>query len=307
MRARLGALLGSDFVVLDVRVAPESANVVITPRVSDLALGQFRLMFPNARIVVSEVFDLDAGLDHRGPIHDALSADVDGYVLANSLDGLGVEIAKQAGLQLSGSTGRTPLQLQSAAPQPASASHTPATEPVPEGAGPVIWWINGPFGVGKTTLVAALARRDRRVFDPELVGNLLRRVIPEPVRDYQSLRPWRALVAETAIQLVEHYDCDLVCPMSLLNREWAGEIFAGVSLAGIAQRNLVLHADRSELERRIREDQSESEAGEWRLDAIDRYEAARGWLDAEAEVIDTTRLSPAEVAQRVNALITAPR
>ena len=132
-------------------------------------------------------------------------------------------------------------------------------------------------------------------------------MIPEPVRDYQSLRPWRALVAETAIQLVEHYGCDLVCPMSLLNREWAGEIFAGVSLAGIAQRHLVLHADRTELERRIRGDQGESEAAPWRLDAIDRYEAARAWLDAEADVIDTTRLSPAEVADRVDSLITAAR
>lgn len=300
MRARLGALLGSDFVVLDVRVAPESANVVITPRVSDLALGQFRLMFPTARIVVSEVFDLDSGLDHRGPIHDALSADVDGYVLANSLDGLGVEIAKQAGLQLSGSTGRTPLQLQSAAPSPPA-----ATASAQQGAGRTIWWINGPFGVGKTALAAALARLDRRVFDPELIGTLVRRLIPEPVRDYQSLRPWRALVAETAIQLVEHYDCDLVCPISLLNREWAGEIFAGVSLAGIGQRHLVLHADRAELERRIREDESESEAAPWRLDSIDRYEAARAWLDAGAEIVDTTLLSPADVADRVDSLMTA--
>ena len=149
MRARLGALLGSDFVVLDVRVAPESANVVLTPRVSDLALGQFRLMFPNARIVVSEVFDLDAGLDHRGPIHDALSADVDGYVLANSLDGLGVEIAKQAGLQLSGSTGRTPLQLQSAPPEPASAPSAPQRDPLPRASARSSGGSTGPSASGR--------------------------------------------------------------------------------------------------------------------------------------------------------------
>ncbi|AQP52081.1 hypothetical protein [Tessaracoccus flavescens] len=102
MRARISEVLGEGFVVLDIRKAPSTANVVIAPRVSDMGLWGLRREFPDARILVSEIFDPAWGLDHRGPIHEALGADVDGYLLANSLEALGGEVANQANLQLTG-------------------------------------------------------------------------------------------------------------------------------------------------------------------------------------------------------------
>lgn len=307
MRARLSEVLGEGFVVLDIRKAPSTANVVIAPRVSDMGLWGLRREFPDARILVSEIFDPAWGLDHRGPIHEALGADVDGYLLANSLEALGGEVANQANLQLTGSRSRTPLQLPGAEatdpPEPSPREEAEASRPR------TIWWINGPFGVGKTTLVERLLERDPSLwsFDPERVGDFLRGVIHERVRDYQSWRAWRALTAETVIQLMELHDGDLVCPMSLLHEAWTREILVGVSLADLRQRHLVLHADRPELERRIRADIVETDAARWRLASVERYEAARSWLDPIAEVLDTTALSPDEVADRVSTHMRADR
>lgn len=85
------------------------------------------------------------------------------------------------------------------------------------------------------------------------------------------------------------------------------EILVSVSLADLRQRHLVLHADRPELERRIRADVVEADAARWRLASVERYEAARSWLDPIAEVLDTTALSPDEVADRVSTLMLADR
>ncbi|WP_077351962.1 hypothetical protein [Tessaracoccus flavescens] len=163
--------------------------------------------------------------------------------------------------------------------------------------------------MGKTTLVERLLERDRSLwsFDPERVGDFLRGVIHERVRDYQSWRAWRALTVETVIQLMELHDGDLVCPMSLLHEAWTREILVGVSLADLRQRHLVLHADRPELERRIRADVVETDAARWRLASVERYEAARSWLETIAEVLDTTALSPDEVADRVSTHMRADR
>jgi hypothetical protein len=56
---------------------------------------------------------------------------------------------------------------------------------------PVIIWINGGFGAGKTTLAQELGRRlpDAVVYDPEDVGLMLWKWIP-PNGDFQHLPSW---------------------------------------------------------------------------------------------------------------------
>lgn len=81
----------------------------------------------------------------------------------------------------------------------------------------MIVWINGPFGVGKTTLATGLeARMPGRVFDPEKVGFLLRSIIKEPIDDFQ------------------HWPC-----------------------RGVEQKLILLHADRRVIEDRARRDEVE--------------------------------------------------
>ncbi len=59
----------------------------------------------------------------------------------------------------------------------------------------MIIWLNGGFGVGKTTMAERLKRdrKDAVIYDPELIGSLLSRVLPEKKDDFQDYALWRSL------------------------------------------------------------------------------------------------------------------
>ena len=82
---------------------------------------------------------------------------------------------------------------------------------------PVIIWINGGFGAGKTTLAEELHRRlpDAVVYDPEDVGLMLWKWM-RPNGDFQHLPSWRELVVATALSLRRHHADTLIVPMSLI-------------------------------------------------------------------------------------------
>src|SRR4051812_37324803 len=60
---------------------------------------------------------------------------------------------------------------------------------------PVVIWINGAFGAGKTKTARGLvAMRPRAwLFDPEQIGFMLRSLWPGAGGDFQDLPIWRAL------------------------------------------------------------------------------------------------------------------
>jgi hypothetical protein len=63
---------------------------------------------------------------------------------------------------------------------------------------------------------------------------------------------------------------------------------------------VLLHVDSDVLTERIKGDQVDVGACQWRLDHISDYEKARPWMEAAADlVIDTTRVPVAEVAERI--------
>ncbi|MFJ3881576.1 hypothetical protein ACIPW5_29515 [Streptomyces sp. NPDC090077] len=77
---------------------------------------------------------------------------------------------------------------------------------------------------------------------------------------------------------------------------------ADVDLAqhDIPVRHFVLHADQDTLRTRIANDTVLGPNSPFRLHYLEPYaEAARTWLHAEAEVVDTTHLTPAQAAQLI--------
>lgn len=169
----------------------------------------------------------------------------------------------------------------------------------------MIVWINGTHGVGKTTTAALVQQLlpDARVLDAEKVGETLMDVTPGlPATDnFQHWPPWRPLVVETARRVLEYTGGTLVMPMTVLVEDYWREIADGLAAYGVPVRHVVLHADDATLRARI--------AGEhpvrspFRLAHLEPYaQAARTWLHREAEVVDTTGLAPAQVAERVAAL-----
>ncbi|MDP4332101.1 AAA family ATPase [Curtobacterium sp. A7_M15] len=167
----------------------------------------------------------------------------------------------------------------------------------------MIVWINGTHGVGKTTtsrLVQPLLPH-ARVLDPEKVGETLMDVTPSlpDSGDFQHWDPWRPLVVETARQVLAFAGGTLVMPQTVLVERYWREIATGFATHGIPVRHFVLHADQDTLRDRIRNDAVVGPST-FRSSRVEPYaEAARAWLHAAAEVVDTTDTPPDEVAQQI--------
>lgn len=167
----------------------------------------------------------------------------------------------------------------------------------------VIVWINGTHGSGKTTtsgLVQELIP-DSRVFDAEKVGETLMDIKPGlPSTDnFQHWPPWRPLVVQTAHHVLDYTGGTLVIPMTVLVEEYWREISAGLAEHAIPVRHFVLHADQNTLRRRIEDDPVLGPSW-FRLKYLESYaEAARTWLHDQAEVIDTSDLTPDQVAAQI--------
>ena len=160
----------------------------------------------------------------------------------------------------------------------------------------MIVWINGTFGVGKTTTVAppaAPAARSRLI-----VGFMLTPALADhPVTDFQHWPPWRHLVIATAAELIAFTGQHLICPQTVLTRAYLEEIRAGLNAAGHHVHHVVLDAEATVLRSRI---EASGEAVPWRLEHIEAYERARSWLREDADlVVDVGVVPPATAAATI--------
>ncbi|MDQ0030912.1 AAA family ATPase [Arthrobacter bambusae] len=167
----------------------------------------------------------------------------------------------------------------------------------------MIVWLNGTHGAGKTTTSVLLQQllTDAQVLDAEKVGEVLMDIRPGlPATDnFQHWDPWRPLVVETARRVLEYTGGTLVMPMTILVESYWREISNGLAGHGIPIQHFVLHADQGTLRERIQNDKDLGPST-FRLAYLEPYaEAARTWLHNEAEVIDTTDITPDQAAQQI--------
>jgi len=99
-QARLSEQLGPGFLVLDLRKAPLSTEIVIAPVISAQTISALKHMFPKDRVVLTEVEDADLGVFFPGPVRRAVDAGADGYVVAVDLAALGDFAVSDAQLAL---------------------------------------------------------------------------------------------------------------------------------------------------------------------------------------------------------------
>ncbi len=173
----------------------------------------------------------------------------------------------------------------------------------------MIIWLSGAFGVGKSTVAAAMTALAGTMapFDPEELGPLVTRVRPAPSGDFQDLPAWRRLVVSACAELAEHADGPLVVPMSILDETYAREIFGGLRARRHQLAHVVLDCEQAELVRRIDGDRDDTDAAvwmarrEWRHAHRTAYYRAAPWLHRLLRplVVDTTSVSAIEVARRV--------
>ncbi|MFJ6215979.1 NUDIX domain-containing protein [Streptomyces sp. NPDC092296] len=183
----------------------------------------------------------------------------------------------------------------------------------------MIVWVNGTFGAGKTTACRELTALlpGSVLYDPEQVGVGLVGVLPpermEGLSDFQDLPSWRLLVPQVAAALLAEVPGPLVVPMTLLRQEYRDEIFGALASRGIPVHHVLLHTEETILRARI-EGRARQRAGSadpalvaeqsrWSLEHLADYQAALPWLVTDAEVVDTTVLTPRDTAERIAALV----
>jgi hypothetical protein len=164
-------------------------------------------------------------------------------------------------------------------------------------------WLNGTFGVGKSTTGDLMVRGDARwrLFDPEWVGFMLRANLADRSfgGDFQHLPSWRRLVPIVAAEISSHTGQDLVAVQTVLHQAYWNELVEGAQEQGFDVLHILLDADPGTLRRRIEAAENQL-ARQWRLDHVETYLTARDWLLATADVVlDTTATPPDEVARRV--------
>ena len=129
----------------------------------------------------------------------------------------------------------------------------PSSTSIPTGNGelevpgaPDVIWLNGAFGVGKTTVAELLLERieGAAVVDPELVGTLLRVLLPSDwqTADFQDMPLWRSLTREAIGGLVTAGRVPLVIPMTVVRPDYLDELVGALRRGGIDVRHFTLLA-----------------------------------------------------------------
>jgi len=171
---------------------------------------------------------------------------------------------------------------------------------------PVIVWINGGFGAGKTTLAEELHRRlpDAVVYDPEDVGLMLWKWM-RPNGDFQHLPSWRELVVATALSLRRHHAETLIVRMSLIRDSYRAEILGGLADAGEQVLHVFLETDAGVLRERLNArvthpgtdwDQAARQFG---MTGVAEMVAAAARQPGGTLLLRSDRLTPAELADKV--------
>lgn len=169
----------------------------------------------------------------------------------------------------------------------------------------MIIWLNGTFGAGKTTTAKQLAGRlaNARHFDPELVGYLLMTALGDhEFKDFQDLTPWRELVPVVTEKIAGFTGQHLIAVQTVLREDYWRELAQGFKRTPLDIFHVLLHVDSDVLAERIKADEVEVKACQWRLDHISHYEKARPWMESAADlIIDATNLPAVDVAERIAA------
>ena len=172
---------------------------------------------------------------------------------------------------------------------------------------PVIIWINGGFGAGKTTLAQELHRRlpAAVVYNPEDVGLMLWKWLP-PNGDFQHLPSWRELAIATALALRRHRADTLIVPMSLIRDAYRAEILGGLAGAGEEVLHVFLQVDAEVLRTRIKtrapvssNPEVDRSAREFCLSHVDAAVAAAARQPGGTLLLRSDGLTPAELADEV--------
>ena len=165
----------------------------------------------------------------------------------------------------------------------------------------MIYWINGPYGVGKSTVAEALQKKlpKAHIFDAEEVGNAIRDNFPEESKYsiiFEGYSLWRETNYKLLKEIYEKYDGDIIVPMTLIMPESYEEIIKRLMDLDVKVKYVILDADYLTVHDRIIA-RGEKE-GCWCMQNIDMcLDALQS--DRHAVRIDTREKSPEQIAEEI--------
>jgi chloramphenicol 3-O-phosphotransferase len=163
-----------------------------------------------------------------------------------------------------------------------------------------VMWINGTFGVGKTTVAQLLAQSLDSAFilDPEVIGETLgKHLVPPSLRpgDFQDIRLWRTFTRDAVCDAAVRFDGVVIVPMTIANFDYFDEVVGAISRA-VRLDHFTLMASRETILRRERERPDDQSA--WVEQAADRILPALADRRFSRH-IDTEKLPADVVAQDI--------
>ncbi len=168
---------------------------------------------------------------------------------------------------------------------------------------PLVVWINGAFGVGKTAVAVELLRRlpDAILFDPELVGGLLRCVVPadEHTDDFQDIPAWREMTRAGVVSLAGERRGAIVVPMTVFDTGYFDETVGGIRRSGVRVVHVSLVSPAAVVTQRLRARASDES---WALARVERCVGALA-DDRFGVHLDATHEAPPQLASHIARLI----
>lgn len=120
----------------------------------------------------------------------------------------------------------------------------------------MIYWINGSYGVGKSTIADCLKRRlgKAHIFDAEEVGNAVRDNYPKECREsviFEGYELWREMNYLLLRDISEKFQGDVIVPMTLVLDESCHDILCRLQADGFQVEHIILDADWQTIHDRI--------------------------------------------------------
>jgi gluconate kinase len=162
----------------------------------------------------------------------------------------------------------------------------------------MIVFINGCFGVGKTTIATLLSQRieNSLLYDPEEVGFMLRNILSSTDKkdDFQDYAAWRRLVPVVAKSMHDEYGKTLIIPMCIWSKDYFREVVDGLQVFEPNFHHFCLTASEDVIIKRLKS----HEGHQWALSKVNEIVLALN-DDLFGSQIDTTNISPNEVVELI--------
>ncbi|HWL22497.1 MAG TPA: AAA family ATPase [Ureibacillus sp.] len=164
----------------------------------------------------------------------------------------------------------------------------------------MIIWINGAFGAGKSETANELHMRipNSFVYDPEILGETLKWVIPKEIKksDFQDYAVWREANYSFLKYLDSEYEGTIIVPMTIVNPQYFHEIIGRLREDGIIVEHFVLLASKETVDKRLLN--RGEEINSWASQQIDR--CLQGFTyEVFQPQINNEHISISEVAEKI--------